>query len=144
MFETILLAVDEHEDPDQLLAAISALGTAFSSHVVVLHLRERRVLADTSIEAESIREAHTFGRHIVERLAAEGVQASAEVENTRPDRVGPRILQKAAELQADLIVIGGHHPHSVKERLLGDLGKVLAHGAQCPVLLMPSPGGPHP
>jgi nucleotide-binding universal stress UspA family protein len=140
MFQTILLAVDEHENPDQLLEVISGLGKAFSSHVVVLHLRERRVSADKSVEEESIREAHAFGRQIVERLATQGVHASAEVENTRPDLVGPRVLAKALELKADLIVIGGHRPHSVKERLLGDIGRVLAHGAHCPVLLMPSLG----
>jgi nucleotide-binding universal stress UspA family protein len=38
----------------------------------------------------------------------------------------------------DLIVIGAHHPHNVRESLFGDIGKFLAHRAHCPLLLMPS------
>ena len=44
-----------------------------------------------------------------------------------------------AEFEADLIVVGTHHAHGVRESIFGDIGKVLAHGAKCPVLLMPSP-----
>jgi nucleotide-binding universal stress UspA family protein len=138
MFQTILLAVDEHEDPDQLLQVISGLGTAFASRVVVFHLRERRVLPNRTIEAESIPEAAAFGRQIADRLVERGVNATVEVDNTRPELIGARVLEKADEMEADLIVIGGHKPHSTRERLLGDIGKVLAHGAKCPVLMMPS------
>ena len=139
MFKNILVAIDEHEDPDQLLEVISDLGKAFSSRVTVLHLRERRVLAQKVLEAESIPEAYAFGGDIARRLTEQGVNAIAEVDSANPDTIGARILEKAAEMNADLIVIGGHKPHSVRERLLGDIGKELAHGAQCPVLLMPSP-----
>ena len=118
---------------------ISALASAFSSTVTVFHLRERRVLPQKVIEAESIAEAHAFGRKIAHRLTDLGVKARTEVDSANPDTVGARILDKAAEIEADLIVIGGHKPHSVRERLLGDIGKELAHGARCPVLLMPSP-----
>jgi nucleotide-binding universal stress UspA family protein len=139
MFQRILLAVDEHEDPEQLLQLISDLGTAFSSDVVVLHLRERRVLAQKVLEAESIPEAHAFGRDIARRLSERGVKATADVDSANPDTIGARILERATEMDADLIVIGGHKHHSVRERLLGDIGKELAHGARCPLLLMPSP-----
>jgi nucleotide-binding universal stress UspA family protein len=139
MFKNILLAVDEHEDPEPLLQVISDIGKAFSSTVTVLHLRERRVLAQKVLEAESIPEAHAFGREIARRLTERGVDARAEVESANPDAIGARILDKAAAIEADLIVIGGHKPHSVRERLLGDIGKELVHGARCPVLLMPSP-----
>jgi nucleotide-binding universal stress UspA family protein len=138
MFNNILLAVDEHEDPDQLLEVISDLAKAFSSRVTVLHLRERRVLAQKVLEAESIPEAHAFGRDIAKRLIDHGVKAMAEVESANPGTIGARILDRAAEMEADLIVIGGHKHHSVRERLIGDVGKELAHGAKCPLLLMPS------
>jgi nucleotide-binding universal stress UspA family protein len=96
------------------------------------------VLAQKVLEAESIPEAHAFGREIAQRLIDQGLHAKAEVESANPDTIGARILEKAVEIDADLIVIGGHKPHSVRERLLGDIGKELAHGARCPVLLMPS------
>lgn len=71
-------------------------------------------------------------------LAKEGIQASALVESTRPDRLAELVVLKAAETNADLIVVGAHHPHNLRESVLGDIGKVLAHRAGCPVLLMPS------
>lgn len=138
MFKNILVAVDEHEDPSELLQVITDLAMAFSSTVTVLHLRERRVLAHKVMEAESIPEAHAFGRSIAKRLTEQGVKAIAEVNSANPDTIGARILDKAVEIEADLIVIGGHKPHSVREHLLGDIGKELAHGARCPLLLMPS------
>ena len=138
MFKNILVAVDEHEDPEQLLQVLSDLGKMFSSKVTVLHLRERRVLPNKVTEAESIPEAFAFGRDIARRLTEQGVNATAEVGSANPDTIGARILERAAEIEADLIVIGGHKPHSVRERLLGDIGKELAHGARCPLLMMPS------
>lgn len=138
MFEKILVAIDEHEDPEQLMRVVADLGNAFSSTVTVLHLRERRVLAQKVMEAESIPEAHAFGHEMANRLAERGVDARVVVESANPDTIGARILAEAEEIQADLIVIGGHRPHSVRERLLGDIGNELAHGARCPVLLMPS------
>src|SRR5437660_126671 len=68
------------------------------------------------------------------------IEASGQVDSVRPDYIGPRILEAANDVFADLIVVGGHHHDTVKERLLGDLGKTLAHGATCPVLMMPSIG----
>ena len=37
-----------------------------------------------------------------------------------------------------LIIIGGHHSHGMRDRLFGDIGRTLAHGSKCPLLLMPS------
>jgi nucleotide-binding universal stress UspA family protein len=138
LFKKILIAVDEHEDPEQLLQVVSALGKAFSSEVTVLHLRERKVLAQKVVEAESIPDAYAFGWEIAKRLTAQGVRATAQGDSANPDTIGERVLEKAAVMNADLIVIGGHKPHSVRERLLGDIGKQLAHRARCPLLLMPS------
>jgi nucleotide-binding universal stress UspA family protein len=140
VFKSILVPIDEHESPDELLRIVGDLAKAFNSQVTVLHLRERRVTVATTIEAETIRQATDFTQSIVDRLAADGIEASGQVDSVRPDYVGPRILEAANDVFADLIVVGGHHHDTVKERLLGDLGKTLAHGARCPVLMLPSIG----
>jgi nucleotide-binding universal stress UspA family protein len=35
-------------------------------------------------------------------------------------------------------VVGSHHAHGLRDRMFGDIGKELAHGTRCPLLLMPS------
>jgi nucleotide-binding universal stress UspA family protein len=60
------------------------------------------------------------------------------VVDARPNRLADHILTHAEAEGVDLIVIGGHHPHNVRESLFGDIGKMLAHRAHCPLLLMPS------
>lgn len=141
MFERILLPVDVTEDMDQLVDTVAALAAAFDGQVTVLHLRERTVAAASSRERETMRESVQFGERVADELRRRGVRAVAIGANARPDNVGRRVLEKAAEVDAKLIVIGGHHAHNIQERLLGDIGKVLAHGASCPVMMLPSP--PH-
>jgi len=48
------------------------------------------------------------------------------------------ILEEADKFHAELIIIGSHHSHGMRDRVFGDLGKTLAHGTKCPLLLMPS------
>ena len=141
MLKHILLAVDQAEDIEATIALVGALAAAFGSEVSVYHARERVVGASTTAEKESIHESFQFGEEIVGRLTALDVRAVALVDNARPDRVADHVLAQAEATGADLIVIGGHHAHNVRERILGDIGKELAHRALCPVLLMPSATG---
>jgi nucleotide-binding universal stress UspA family protein len=138
MFARILLAVDEAHDTARTMEVVTALARAFSSEVTVLHLRERTVTSGATIENESIADSFTFGKAIATRLVADGVRASAVIDSADPSQVASRILAEAEEIGADLIVIGGHHTHTLRERLFGDTGHVLVHGARCPVLLMPT------
>ncbi len=139
MFARILLPVDEAEDMQQLIDTVAALGTAFRSRVTVLHFRERQITTGASRARETVHDAAAFGRKVADELTGRGVEATITIDSARPDNVGRRIAEKAEEIDAELIVVGGHHAHNVKERILGDLGKVLAHRARCPLLMLPSP-----
>jgi nucleotide-binding universal stress UspA family protein len=137
MFQRILLAIDEDESGDEALRAVTALARAFSSEVTVFHVRERTVTSVATIEKESIPESFAFGRAVAARLTAAGVKAAAVVDTSEHDRLARLILERAEALHADLIVIGAHRHHSLRERLFGDMGRTLAHQTRCPVLLMP-------
>ncbi len=52
-------------------------------------------------------------------------------------RVAPTLMNVAAELPADLIVIGSHGRGSVGDRLLGSVTYRLVHRAPCPVTVIP-------
>jgi nucleotide-binding universal stress UspA family protein len=138
VFARILLAVDETYDVEEAISIVAGLAKAFDAEVSVYHARERVVGSIATSEQESIHESFEFGNGIAGRLSEQGVKATALVESARPDRLADHLLAQAEATGAELIVIGGHHAHNVRERVLGDLGKELAHRAHCPVLMMPS------
>jgi nucleotide-binding universal stress UspA family protein len=138
MFKHILLAVDLTEDVDDTVAMVAAMAKAFGSEVSVYHARQRVVGATATAEKESVRESFEFGYGVAGRLAEQGINAIALVESARPDRLADHLLAQAEATGAELIVIGGHHSHNIREQILGDIGKELAHRAHCPVLMMPS------
>jgi nucleotide-binding universal stress UspA family protein len=48
------------------------------------------------------------------------------------------ILEVAAEVRADLIVMGTHGRHGIRRLLLGSVAEAIVRGASCPVLTMHS------
>jgi nucleotide-binding universal stress UspA family protein len=138
MFSKILLAVGGPEDATETVPVVTGLSKAFDSEVLVVHMRERVVTSTATIEQETIPESFRFGADIARRLVGAGVKASSDIDSHRPDLLAEFILEKAEEFGAELIVVGSHHAHGLHDRVFGDLGKTLAHGAKCPLLLMPS------
>lgn len=138
MFSKIVVAVGSTHDATEVLPVVTGLAKAFDSQVLVVHMRERIVTSTATIEKESIPESFRFGEDVARMLAAAGVNASSDIDSHRPDRLAEFILDKADEFGAELIVVGSHHAHGLQERMTGDLGKKLVHGAQCPVLMMPN------
>ncbi|SRR5712692_944663 len=138
MFRKILLAVDGSEDASQTVPVVTELAKAFDAQVLVIHMRERIVTSAATIEKETIPESFRFGEDVARRLVQAGVSARSDIDSHRPDRLAQFILDKAEEFKSDLIVIGSHHSHGMRDRMFGDIGKTLAHGSQCPLLLMPS------
>ena len=138
MFERILMPVDEAEDIAELESVVGGLARAFGSEVTVFHIRERTITPVETVEYESPPESTAFAERVASVLEGAGARVSIAVEDARPGRVPQLVLDEAERMNASLIVIGGHHAHGVRERVMGDIGRVLAHGAHCPVLLMPS------
>ena len=138
MFSKILVGVGGDEDADETLPVVVALAKSFGSKVLVVHMRERVVTAAATLEAESIPEAFRFGERIAASLREAGVDASSDIRGHRPNQLPKFILDEAKKFGAELIIIGGHHAHGMRDRIFGDIGKTLAHGSECPLLLMPS------
>jgi nucleotide-binding universal stress UspA family protein len=140
VFERILLAITT-EDAAETMNTVAALATAFSAEVTVYHARVRIVAAGGVEEQESIPVASEYAEHMASRLVNGGVEAIPLCESVKPAELADRVLAQANATRADLIVLGGHHPHELHEKVFGDIGKTLAHRARCPVLLMPSTCG---
>ena len=138
MFRKILVAVGGSEDASQTVPIVTGLARKFDSEVLVVHMRERIVTAVAVLEEETVPESFRFGEEVTRRLVEAGVNARSEIDSHRPDHLAKFILDKAAEFEAELIVVGSHHAHGLRDRMFGDIGKALVHGAECPILLMPS------
>src|ERR1700687_3196523 len=138
MFQKILVAGGGSEDASQTVPVVAGLAEAFDADVLVVHMRERIVTSVATLEDESIPESFQFGEDIVRRLVKLGVRARSDIDSARPEHLAQFILAKADELGADLMVIGSHHSHGLRDRMFGDIGKTLAHNSPCPLLLMPS------
>jgi nucleotide-binding universal stress UspA family protein len=136
----ILVAVAGPDDQADTIPLVLGLAQAFSAEVLVVHLRERVVAAGGTIEKETIEESVDFGLRVAEDLVQLGVKATADINAEAPDHVADYILDKASEFEADLIVIGAHRAHGLRERMFGDIGRTLVHRSLCPILLMPSVG----
>lgn len=138
VFSRIVVAVGETEHATELVPVVTSLAKAFDSEVLVVHMRERIVTSAATLEKESIPESFRFGEAVARRLIDAGIRASSDIDSHRPDRLAEFIIEKADEFAAELIVLGSHHAHGLQERVTGDLGRKVVHGAHCPVLLMPS------
>lgn len=138
MFSKIVVAVGGPEDAGETVPVVTGLAKAFGSDVLVVHMRERIVTSVATIEKETIPESFRFGEEIAQLLVEAGVKARSDIDSHRPDRLAEFILEKAQEFGAELIVIGGHHVHGLHDRIAGDLGHKVVHGAGCPVLMMPT------
>lgn len=138
MFRKILVAVGGEEDAAETVPVINALAKAFDSDVLVVHMRERIVTSAAVLEQETIPESFEFGESVARTLVKAGVRATSDIDSHRPEHLADFIVDRARQFEADLIVMGSHHVHNVRERLFGDIGRQLVHAATCPVLLMPS------
>ena len=54
----------------------------------------------------------------------------------REDEAGPQIAQLAADLEADLVVVGTHRRHGFERLLLGSVAEVVMRLSPCPVLVV--------
>lgn len=138
MFKRILLAYDGSGGSRHALERAAELARLGPAEVVVLAVGRLPDYAETVDEVEEARErAERYcGRHLDEALAAleaAGVAARRALAYGKPSE---EILRKAAEIGADLIILGTHPHHPVRRRLLGATADKVVDHAECSVLVV--------
>jgi nucleotide-binding universal stress UspA family protein len=140
----ILLAVDDSRFSDAALEAVIAQAPPRDTEVMVLHVVEPITLAPppqmSSSYAPELEARVKEGQELVERqvqkLHAAGFKAHGAVET---GDIRGKILDAAAELGADLIVLGSHGRKGVQRFLLGSVAENVARHAQCSVEIVRIP-----
>jgi nucleotide-binding universal stress UspA family protein len=110
----------------------SVLSDAFGSPDAIAGATVER-LERRSIEYG--REVLAVGRAIAD---ADGLEVGCHLERCQTDVAGS-ILKAAAELAADIIVIGTHGRTAVQPDLLGSVSTVVVGASATPVLIVPEP-----
>ena len=112
--------------------------------MLVLHVVEPITLASPPQMSPSytpeleirVKEGHELVEREVQKLLAAGFKAQGSVET---GDIRGKILDAAAELGADLIVLGSHGRKGVQRFLLGSVAENVARHAQCSVEIVRVP-----
>lgn len=132
-YQQLLIAVDLSDDSPRVV--VRGLEMASSAKATLLHVVEfipvdpaGEALLPTPVNLES--EVVSGARSRLDALAARFPQVESRLE---VGIIKVEILRIAAELKADLLVLGSHERHGLA-LLLGSTEKAILHKAQCDVL----------
>ncbi len=135
----VLVPVDLTEDSAALVRFAAGLSARVGGDLTILHVYSQEAAS------AALRESGLFLDLYVGRLRSElnflraqaGVAGQkARVEVAEGDPVGV-ILTRAAEFEADLIVMGTHRRTGLSRLLMGSVAEGVLRRAPCPVVLIP-------
>jgi len=135
MFETIVWATDGSELADRALPLVTDLARVHGSKIVAIHANEILVgrFAGAPVIADEDELRMSIQKQIME-LRDEGFDAEVRFEAGGMHGTAELIANAAADVEADLIVVGTHGRGAAASALLGSVAKSLLHLAPCPVL----------
>jgi nucleotide-binding universal stress UspA family protein len=138
MYDRILVAVDHSPMSDRALIAARELAKLSDAEVWVLHLREREVLAKTSVTYidETTDEATAAVDAAVQELTQAGVKAHGEVKIALFGYAARSIADDAIEHNADVIVMGSRGRSDLTGFILGSTAHKVLHLTDRPVLIV--------
>lgn len=139
MYKHILFATDLTEDTDYLIEKVRQLRGLIGAKLSLVHVVEPlpgysyAYLGIEDIEGQLIEEARQTIAKLAEKLNVNQADCFVEVGPTKI-----KILKKADDVHADLIVCGSHGRHGLS-LLLGSTANAILHGAKCDVLTVRLP-----
>jgi nucleotide-binding universal stress UspA family protein len=139
---TILVPTDFGEPADAALDYAVAFARKLGSRVVLLHVLRPPTLGMGELRAVvtegAVDSVFTDAQAALDKVASRH-QWNIETK-VRSGKAQDLILQVAAEVHADLIVMGTHGRHGFRRLLLGSVAEMIVRSASCPVLTMHSKG----
>ena len=137
----ILCPTDFSDTAQHALEHAVALARWYGSRITVLHVRTSVPPVSSTEPPNATLPTDLDRQEIEKRLRtsaapadAAGVQADVEFEEGSP---AARILDRAASLAVDLIVMGTHGRGGFDRLLLGSIAEKVIRKASCPVLTVP-------
>ncbi|QBG48421.1 universal stress protein [Verrucomicrobia bacterium S94] len=158
----MLVAVDFSQSTDSVLKEAAGLAGKLKTKLYVLHAvgddPAARVYQTSSfsdyapevvslpgdvqlarnLSAEELKREHNELLNISANLRRNGTQAQALLVKGDPAEM---ILQKAKELESDMIILGSHGHGLLHKAFLGSVSEAVIRHAECNVLIVPTPAG---
>lgn len=147
----ILVPIDDSSNTPVLLAWTRDLATMFDADVTLLHVWSNAVYSHVASMSYAVakreddarreleRELHDAAAQWLEALARTGIQRERVTAKVTHGKAGDATLDAAAEMSADLIVLGRRGSGLIVPALLGSTVGTVLHGATCPVLVVVGP-----
>lgn len=156
--KNLLVAVDFSIFTRAVLAEAARLSTALNAKLWILHVASNEaqtqifeatqftdfspdmgsspidVQLTRDLSAEEIKREHTELHGISSKLRKEGIEAQALLQKGDPARL---IVEKAEELEAEMIILGSHGHGLLHKALLGSVSESIIRHAGCNVLIVP-------
>ncbi|HVX96355.1 MAG TPA: universal stress protein [Polyangia bacterium] len=137
--KTILCAVDFSPASRETLACAASLARALGAELEIVHVvRPPTTLLTDLPPSLLVKDLEAAAER---RLAQEAAALeAADVRVARAVQVGhaeDRIIARAGELGASLIIVGAHARAAGHRSFLGSVAERVVHGASCPVLVIP-------
>ncbi|HEX2672684.1 MAG TPA: universal stress protein [Polyangiaceae bacterium] len=137
LYEAFAQASQRPNSEVHVLSVLPVTGTDPGYAVSVYSTLDEKPILDKAIQRLR---AHVDEQLEKFRLAHPEAQLNFRViSHAHVDTASHGIVQLAADLAADLIVIGTHNRKGVERFLLGSVAEATVRGARCPVLVIPAP-----
>jgi len=136
MFERIVVAVDESETAERVLAAAQELAVLSGAEVWLLHVVGREVSKFAVSSQETTAEARAFVDAAVQKLASAGVAAHAEVAHAVYGYAAREIINLARAHDAGVIVMGSRGRGDLAGLLVGSTAHKVIHLSDRPVVVV--------
>jgi nucleotide-binding universal stress UspA family protein len=146
MYREILVPTDGSEAAEAVVDHAVDIAATYGARLHALYVVDTSLHSSLEVGIERVVEAlRAEGREAVERVADQarmtGVDVETHVVTGRPQRT---ILEVAADVDADLIVIGTHGRQGIRRYLLGSVTERIVRTADVPVLTVRAGDAPEP
>jgi nucleotide-binding universal stress UspA family protein len=144
----LLVAVDLSASTAKVVDKAEAIARGLSAKVWLLHVAapepdfvgfEPGPQSVRDSQAVEFHQAHQQIQEIADRFREAGLDTTALLVQ---GATVATILEQSAKLDANMIVVGSHGRGAMFQLLVGSVSKGVLHGAQCPVLIVPTHGRP--
>ena len=140
----ILAALDFSETTPEVLKHAQRLACSLKAHLWLAHVEAPDPdfvgydAGPQSVRDQVSREIHSDHQHLQEianRCREEGLEATALL---LQGPTAQTLVDKAAQLEADYLVVGSHGKTGLRKLLMGSVSEALLRGAHCPVVVVKS------
>ncbi len=127
----VLAAIDDSEAAAEVVRGGAREATYGGGELHLVHCLPLPLDA-----AQSTTRTLERGRQLLERMAEQAVGPSRVMLHLAAGAAWLEIVQLAANLHADLIVVGTHNYSTLKRLVIGSVAEQVVRKASCPVLVM--------